>query len=653
MELLTVPSYRVAASRVGDCIERMPGPDSAAAGAGKYLRTQTWQSGKDMKRTRIIVVACAVVAGVLVVTLFFTLRSSHKEISGVIAPLICVHHIPSRHEGVVMGPYWVYDDSWATRTCIRPEGVGFKVETNARPDDDEVVAYPDIRYGSAYGFTTPGSDLPVPISRIGSPLLTATADGNAGGIWIADFDAWFFPTSDVAHHGTAEMVIILRYPAHSMTGGPEVTVDGRKWWLEEWTTCERDPGGKCTLSWPLIRFAIASRVDHITISFDAFVTAAVRRGLLPGHDWLGSMSFGFENWSGGRGEYASMQVQRVTPPPPATAYVVNFLAGTVTPIQAATDKAGRAIKVGKHPDAIAVTPDGKTVFVANQGSDTVIPIQAATDEPGRAIKVGKHPDAIAVTPDGKTVFVANQGSDTVIPIQAATDKAGRAIKVGKHPDAIAVTPDGKTAYVLASNTVVPIRIASGTALKAIKVGHRPDAIAITPDGKTAYVANLSSDTVTPIRTATNTALKAIKVGHRPDAIAITPDGKTAYVADSYGNHVTPIDTSTNSALKAIKVGVGPASIVITPDGKTAYVVSSGSGTVTPISTATDKPGSAIKVGRFPVGIAVTPDGKTAYITNLDSGTVTPIDTTTGTALKGIKVGMRRGRGGPRLIAITP
>ncbi len=243
MELLTVPSYRVAASRVGDCIERMPGPDSAAAGAGKYLRTQTWQSGKDMKRTRIIVVACAVVAGVLVVTLFFTLRSSHKEISGVIAPLICVHHIPSRHEGVVMGPYWVYDDSWATRTCIRPEGVGFKVETNARPDDDEVVAYPDIRYGSAYGFTTPGSDLPVPISRIGSPLLTATADGNAGGIWIADFDAWFFPTSDVAHHGTAEMVIILRYPAHSMTGGPEVTVDGRKWWLEEWTTCERDPGG--------------------------------------------------------------------------------------------------------------------------------------------------------------------------------------------------------------------------------------------------------------------------------------------------------------------------------------------------------------------------------------------------------------------------
>lgn len=254
---------------------------------------------------RRAVIVCAVAAGILGVS-GSALASPSKGSS---AHRICVRHIPSAHDDLISGPYRIYDDSWAARTCIRPVGVGFRVETNARPDDGEVVAYPNIAYGSAYGYTTPGSNLPVRIRRMGRPRMTATADGNAGGVWIADFDSWFFPTSNVAGHGTAEMVIILRYPRGSMTGGREVTIGGRQWWVREWTTCLHAPGRPCTLSWPLLRFAIARPVRHITIPFGSFVNLAVRRGLLPRRDWWGSVSFGFENWSGGRGEYASLRVQ--------------------------------------------------------------------------------------------------------------------------------------------------------------------------------------------------------------------------------------------------------------------------------------------------------------------------------------------------------
>ncbi len=45
---------------------------------------------------------------------------------------------------------------------------------------------------------------------------------------------------------------------------------------------------------------------------------------------------------------------------PVTAYVANGGSDAVTPINTATNKALKAIKVGNDPRAIAITPDGKT-----------------------------------------------------------------------------------------------------------------------------------------------------------------------------------------------------------------------------------------------------------------------------------------------------
>jgi YVTN family beta-propeller protein len=130
---------------------------------------------------------------------------------------------------------------------------------------------------------------------------------------------------------------------------------------------------------------------------------------------------------------------------PVTAYIVNNGSDTVTPIRTATKTAGKAIKVGSEPDAIAITPNGKTAYVANGGdamrtSDTVTPIRTATGKAGKAINVGTGPDAIAITPNGKTAYVTSYGSGTVTPIRISADKAGKAIKVGSGPSEIAITP---------------------------------------------------------------------------------------------------------------------------------------------------------------------------------------------------------------------
>jgi YVTN family beta-propeller protein len=298
--------------------------------------------------------------------------------------------------------------------------------------------------------------------------------------------------------------------------------------------------------------------------------------------------------------------------PAPTAYVGNEFAKTVTPIDTATNKPGKPIKVGSFPDAIAITPNGGTVYVANGGDGTVTPIDTANGRSGTPIKVGDMPDAIAVTPDGATAYVANAYDGDIVPVNTATNTVGRPIKLGDGvPDAIAITPNGATAYVGNSyfNTVTPVDLATGQPSKPIPVPD-PVAIAITPNGATAYVAseglsNIPDTTVTPINLATGKAGKAITVGAGPDAIAITPNGATAYVANVYGGTVTPINTATNKPGKTISVGTSPEGIAVTPNGATAYVAGDYD-KVTPISTATNKAGKTITAGSGPAAIAMTP-----------------------------------------------
>jgi YVTN family beta-propeller protein len=123
------------------------------------------------------------------------------------------------------------------------------------------------------------------------------------------------------------------------------------------------------------------------------------------------------------GQVAAAGTRALTAPRHPTAFVVNS-GGTVTPIGLTSRRAGKPIKVGANPQAIAITPDGGTAFVANYGSDSVTPIRTVGRRAGAPVPVGRQPWAIAITPDGRTAYVANYGSNTVT--RSALPPAARA-----------------------------------------------------------------------------------------------------------------------------------------------------------------------------------------------------------------------------------
>ncbi len=335
------------------------------------------------------------------------------------------------------------------------------------------------------------------------------------------------------------------------------------------------------------------------------------------------------------GETTTLTVPGATVNRPPIAYVADSQSNQVTPILAdptqaiAQNDAGAPIPVGTHPDAIAITPNGRIAYVVNFGSDNVTPIDTATDAAGASgtwITVGSEPDAIAITPDGSFAYVANSGDGTVSKIALSTGQVRDVIKVGGSPSGIAISPGGTTAYVTDNNpgyeNVIPIDLSDDAVQPGIPAGTDPVAVAITPDGSTAYVvdrgSNIVAGAVTPIDLTTSppTAGTPIEVGNDPDAIAISPAGDYVYVANYSDGTISQIEVS-NGTISTLAAGTDPAGVAIIPSGTAAYVADdqpggsgdgSSAGTVSefsvPAAAASPTP---ISVGTGPDAIAITPD----------------------------------------------
>lgn len=319
----------------------------------------------------------------------------------------------------------------------------------------------------------------------------------------------------------------------------------------------------------------------------------------------------------------------------ATAYVLAQGGDFVTPFQTATGKTGKPVSA-VAPIVGVAAPDGKTVYIGTQNASgaivpgSVIPIDVATDKPDKPIKVGAGPRALAITPNGKALYVGTE--DGTWTINTATDKAEKLD--GVPTTEIFVTPGGATAYAISPNakTVTPIRVATNKTEKPIPlkltVSAPPLASVMSPNGQHIYIFDTADWTLTTINTGSNTASKPIQMPFGVTSAVITPGGGTIYGIELDSSAVVPINPANGKADKPIAVGLGPVALAITPNGSTVYSADFDAATVTPISTASNKAGKPIVVDGDPFALALSPGGQTLYAScgGVFPGAVTPIDT---------------------------
>ena len=108
------------------------------------------------------------------------------------------------------------------------------------------------------------------------------------------------------------------------------------------------------------------------------------------------------------------------------------------------------IPVGKRPEGIDMSPDGKEVWTAHSQDGGVSVVDTESKKVVATIPaLTKHSNRLKFTPDGKLVLISDAESAQVLAIDAKERKLVKRIPVGNVPLGIQMAPDGKLAHVAA------------------------------------------------------------------------------------------------------------------------------------------------------------------------------------------------------------
>lgn len=203
---------------------------------------------------------------------------------------------------------------------------------------------------------------------------------------------------------------------------------------------------------------------------------------------------------------------------------VNRLIARYDPVSNKIDWIMGTGQNGSH--MVVGTADQKKFYTANIGSDSVsaieLPPLASGRRPVTHIPVGKQPEAIDLSPDGKEVWVGLNAEGMAEAVDVVGYKSLAKIDIGGRPYRVKFTPDGKLVVctMIATKELLVIDAATRKEIKRIKLESTPLGLAFSADGKTAFVSAGGPDLVLKVDLASGKVLGRVETGKVPDGIAV-------------------------------------------------------------------------------------------------------------------------------------
>ncbi len=181
-------------------------------------------------------------------------------------------------------------------------------------------------------------------------------------------------------------------------------------------------------------------------------------------------------------------------------FAVHVFGQIVSAVDLKTGHVLRSIALPAEPYTCIVSADGGTLFVSIWGGARVLLFDARTFEPRGEIRVGEHPNAMALTKDGKRLFVACANTNAVWAIDVDGRRAVEQISValfpqappGSTPNHVSLSPDEKRLLVAnADNNTVAVVDVSKPGMSEtegfIPTGWYPTAAMISRNGAQFFV----------------------------------------------------------------------------------------------------------------------------------------------------------------------
>lgn len=182
---------------------------------------------------------------------------------------------------------------------------------------------------------------------------------------------------------------------------------------------------------------------------------------------------------------------------------------------------------------VAGSADQKKFYTANIGSDSVTAFEFTNVPPAASkithIPVGKQPEAIDLSPDGKEVWIGLNAEGMAEVVDTATYKSVAKINIGGRPYRVRFTPDGKYVIctMLPTKEIIVIDAATRKEVKRMKLENMPLGVAFSSDGKMLFVTSgradpnaLGVDAVLKIDLAKMEITGSVDPGRAPDGVAV-------------------------------------------------------------------------------------------------------------------------------------
>jgi len=170
-----------------------------------------------------------------------------------------------------------------------------------------------------------------------------------------------------------------------------------------------------------------------------------------------------------------------------------------------------------------VAPDGRTLYATSLLSDAVTAVQIGA--PGLAklstAKLGKHPEGLALAPDGKTLWVGQNGTGKIAVLDAQTLALQAELDAGQYPARVKFTPDGKFALSIdpAGSELLVIDAAQRQVVKRLHIPGAVLGLLPAADSRRVFLTLAQSGQLAQVDLTAMAVERIVDIGRVADGMA--------------------------------------------------------------------------------------------------------------------------------------
>jgi DNA-binding beta-propeller fold protein YncE len=238
------------------------------------------------------------------------------------------------------------------------------------------------------------------------------------------------------------------------------------------------------------------------------------------------------------------------------------------------------IPIGKDPNQMTLTRDGRFAYLPVRGEDAVAIVELDPLRLVKKIPMNKGPHDAYTGAGGRRIYVGAQYGNAIGVFDPDSQSLEKQIATADGVRPMQPTADGKLLYAALSNLLgfVVVDPWKGEVIRRVELGTLPDgvpepyletwthALALVKNDEELWVTDCINDLVRVVRTSDLKEVAQIRVGHFPHWFSQRPDGQVMFVSLWYSDAVAAIDINSRRVLSNIQFarGGGPKRILVAP-----------------------------------------------------------------------------------------